>query len=369
VPSKKLPYLTFFTSDYVRDTRILSLEARAIWMDMLCLMHDGDKRGYLSRADVALTSDQVARFCGVSPAVAQKAIDEIIGAGIASRDDKGVIYSRRIVRDEKKRKTSAAFGRKGGNPKLMEWYKLPGFVYAIIRESDNAVKLGASVKPIERCNHRKGSLRGETCKVIKTWPVTNMGKAEATLHELLADKCVGGEWFRVNIEDIDGIGQHLTLKGLLNGDLNESEMARLEMEYGDGSSNGIDSSSSEGWGVGEGSESLATSFAEFWLAYPRKVAKSKAAQAWLKLSPNRELVAVILAAVEAQKRSEQWTKDNGQFIPHATTWLNQERWNDELPPASTVTPTPRGPTLNPFAAKIKQDQDERRRQQESGNEP
>jgi DNA replication protein DnaC len=30
------------------------------------------------------------------------------------------------------------------------------------------------------------------------------------------------------------------------------------------------------------------------------------------------------------KKSPQWTKDGGQFIPHAATWLNQERWNDEL---------------------------------------
>jgi len=29
-------------------------------------------------------------------------------------------------------------------------------------------------------------------------------------------------------------------------------------------------------------------------------------------------------------KSEQWTKDNGQYIPHAATWLNGRRWEDEL---------------------------------------
>lgn len=36
----------------------------------------------------------------------------------------------------------------------------------------------------------------------------------------------------------------------------------------------------------------------------------------------------ILAAVQAAKRSDQWTKDGGQFIPHPATWINQGRWDD-----------------------------------------
>jgi len=36
----------------------------------------------------------------------------------------------------------------------------------------------------------------------------------------------------------------------------------------------------------------------------------------------------MLAAIERQRGSQQWVKDNGQFIPHAATWLNQERWQD-----------------------------------------
>ena len=47
-----------------------------------------------------------------------------------------------------------------------------------------------------------------------------------------------------------------------------------------------------------------------------------------------ELLDVILTAIERQKASDQWTKDNGQFIPHPATWLNQKRWEDETIPAS-----------------------------------
>lgn len=69
-------------------------------------------------------------------------------------------------------------------------------------------------------------------------------------------------------------------------------------------------------------------FDAFWLAYPRKVAKPKALASFLREGCVENLTA-ILAAVEAQKKSPQWLKDNGEYIPHPTTWLNQHRWEDE----------------------------------------
>jgi hypothetical protein len=116
--AKKLPFMPFFTSDYVRDTRILSLEARAIWMDMLCMMHDGDKRGYLSRAGSAVTTEQLSRFCGCSVEVIERAVEEIITTGVGSKDEAGVIYSRRIVRDDRRRRKAVLYGKLGGNPNV-----------------------------------------------------------------------------------------------------------------------------------------------------------------------------------------------------------------------------------------------------------
>ena len=71
-------------------------------------------------------------------------------------------------------------------------------------------------------------------------------------------------------------------------------------------------------------------FEKFWTEYPRKISKKKAEQVFLKISPDNELFKKIMSTLETAKRLPQWTKDNGQFIPHPTTWLNQERWNDEL---------------------------------------
>ena len=48
----------------------------------------------------------------------------------------------------------------------------------------------------------------------------------------------------------------------------------------------------------------------------------------------------LLSAVEKQKKSEQWTKNDGQFIPNPSTWLNQGRWDDELPTGDSQSQLP-----------------------------
>jgi hypothetical protein len=72
-------------------------------------------------------------------------------------------------------------------------------------------------------------------------------------------------------------------------------------------------------------------FDRFWTAYPRKTAKPKALQAFVKLRPDEALLSAILAAIAVQATWEQWTKDGGQFIPHPATWLNGRRWEDQGP--------------------------------------
>ena len=72
-------------------------------------------------------------------------------------------------------------------------------------------------------------------------------------------------------------------------------------------------------------------FDAFWQAYPKRIAKAKAEEAFSKLNPDEELMKVMLAALKAWSKTEQWQKDGGQFIPNPTTWLNQRRWEDELP--------------------------------------
>ena len=87
-------------------------------------------------------------------------------------------------------------------------------------------------------------------------------------------------------------------------------------------------------------------FDEFWSLYPRKVGKQAALKAWRKIRPDADLHAKIVAAVNSQKTTEQWTIENGRFVPNPTTWLNQGRWDDELPKGNGQSGGRQGPYVS-----------------------
>lgn len=73
---------------------------------------------------------------------------------------------------------------------------------------------------------------------------------------------------------------------------------------------------------------LEEEFDKFWEEYPKKQNKARAFRAWLKLRPDLDK---CLESLRKHKRSDQWLNEDGTFIPHASTWINGEQWEDELP--------------------------------------
>ena len=90
-----------------------------------------------------------------------------------------------------------------------------------------------------------------------------------------------------------------------------------------------------GVGVGVGIKTSSSSsddgFGEFWSAYPKKVGKDAARKAWAKIKQKTEVLKEIHDSLAWQITSDQWKRDNGQFIPNPATYLNQGRWQDEQP--------------------------------------
>jgi hypothetical protein len=72
-------------------------------------------------------------------------------------------------------------------------------------------------------------------------------------------------------------------------------------------------------------ETKEVAFQAFWNEFPRKEAKAAARRAWLKV-PIAEHP-LIIPGLERARRSNQWSRD---VIPHASTWLNGKRWEDEI---------------------------------------
>jgi len=83
-----------------------------------------------------------------------------------------------------------------------------------------------------------------------------------------------------------------------------------------------------------------TAFGTFWAAYPRKVGKLTASIAFHK-ALKKTTLPVMLAALAWQGQTRQWQQG---IIPNASTWLHQERWNDEGP-ARVSQPAPPAPLV------------------------
>lgn len=73
-------------------------------------------------------------------------------------------------------------------------------------------------------------------------------------------------------------------------------------------------------------------FAAFWAAYPRKMGRKAALEAWLAV--HKPPLEALLAALQEQAASAQWQREQGRFIPAPATWLGQARWTDRPGPAA-----------------------------------
>lgn len=121
--SKKMPAFMFYTGDWMKDPALrgCSLAARGLWIDMLCLMHENPRRGYLQHTSGnPVLLEQLCRMTGCSTDEGSRLLQELEDFGVFSRADNGVVYSRRMVADERKRNQCSDAGKRGGNPILLK---------------------------------------------------------------------------------------------------------------------------------------------------------------------------------------------------------------------------------------------------------
>lgn len=110
----------WYFSDWMSDpsVRACSLAARGLWMDLLCLAsaNKGTDHGFVMLAGRKLDPAAIARLVGSTESEVETLIEELGRNGVFSRDRRGVIYCRRMVKAEKNRTN----GRLGGNPNLLK---------------------------------------------------------------------------------------------------------------------------------------------------------------------------------------------------------------------------------------------------------
>lgn len=116
----KLPWFKFYPADWRAEPalRMVSLEARGLWIECMCLMHEAEPYGHLVVRGSALDTAQIAAIVGSPEQVVRACLHELEEAGVLSVKPDGTIYCRRMVRDAKNRERAKNHGKKGGSPLL-----------------------------------------------------------------------------------------------------------------------------------------------------------------------------------------------------------------------------------------------------------
>lgn len=99
------PWFKFYPTSWRSDQglRFCSLAARGLWIELLCVMHAAKPYGHLVVNGISPTMAQIANLSGTLEAEAEALLSELERAGVFSRNKAKTIYSRRMVKDEKKR--------------------------------------------------------------------------------------------------------------------------------------------------------------------------------------------------------------------------------------------------------------------------
>lgn len=166
-------------------------------------------------------------------------------------------------------------------------------------------------------NGRTGRLEATIPQLARLVSCTEQ-EAHSCLNEIKTSKTA-------DVNDCDGVVTIVNRRMLREHIIREQTKERVDRHRGK------EHSQDEMFdGVAQPEAVLQRNFDVFWSAYPRKVSKEQAWGAFQKLSKTGKLPALdkLLLAIQQQKRTEQWVKDGGVYIPYPSSWLNQARWDD-----------------------------------------
>lgn len=110
-------------------------------------------------------------------------------------------------------------------------------------------------------------------------------------------------------------------------------------------------------------------FSKFWSEYPRKEKKDRAKKAFLKKRKAGLEFNTILDGLERHK--QKWAQENTKlkYIPHPASWINDERWNDEIVISknegeSGYNINSYEQTMDVFDVQVKKEEEEKKKQEQ-----
>lgn len=108
------PWMKFYPRDWRGDhaLRMVSMAARGLWMECICLMHEAKPYGHLVLNGQPVSDDMLSRWAGIPLDQIETLMSELEKAGVLSRTANGVVYSRRMTKDFQRAKIGSKSAKK-----------------------------------------------------------------------------------------------------------------------------------------------------------------------------------------------------------------------------------------------------------------
>jgi hypothetical protein len=121
----KTPAFQFYPADWLNDIKLqsCSLEAQGLLINLMCLMHQSEKYGYLLINEVIPPDKEVARLLRLHHKTYHTKLIELLNKGVLYQEESGVIFCKRMVKDEQIRQIRREAGKLGGSPLLKQAVK------------------------------------------------------------------------------------------------------------------------------------------------------------------------------------------------------------------------------------------------------
>ena len=120
-PEKKRPSFQFYPADWRKDAalQLCSIAARGLWIEMMCIAHECEIYGKLGQNGRGFSHKTLGKLVGLPPQTCKKLLAELETNKVFRRDEAGIIFSKRMIKDEYIRNTRSDAGSRGGNPLLL----------------------------------------------------------------------------------------------------------------------------------------------------------------------------------------------------------------------------------------------------------
>lgn len=113
----KRPAFQFYPADWRKDVELqsCSMAAQGLWINAMCVAHECEPYGHLTVNGKGMNAAQLGRQVGLSAKEAEALILELEEAGVVKRTPEGVLFSKRMVEDERVRNARASGGTAGAD--------------------------------------------------------------------------------------------------------------------------------------------------------------------------------------------------------------------------------------------------------------